>query len=103
MSGNLLKDVKARIDQEDIVELDLSQIKIGKITGDLKARLDKLKNVEVLILSSCELQSLEGLPNWNLTILDISGNKYILLIQPYGHCFAKAYNISRALTTVMRQ
>jgi hypothetical protein len=45
MSANLLKELKARIEKDDIVELNLSKIKLGKISGEVKARLDKLKKV----------------------------------------------------------
>lgn len=52
--------------------MDLSEIAIGRITDDIKKVLEKFKKVKVLILRKCDLDSLENLPNWKLTAIDLS-------------------------------
>lgn len=52
--------------------LDLSEIPIGNITEEIKKVLERFKKVKVLILRHCDLDTLENLPNWKLTAIDLS-------------------------------
>lgn len=55
--------------------LSLEGIKIGAINDDIKQYLERFKKVKVLILKQCELSSLDNLPSWKLTAIDLSENK----------------------------
>jgi hypothetical protein len=52
--------------------LDLSEIPIGNITDEIKKTLERFKKVKVLILRHSGLDTLENLPNWKLTAIDLS-------------------------------
>ncbi len=52
--------------------MDLSEIAIGRITEEIKKALERFKKVKVLILRHCDLDSLDNLPNWKLTAIDLS-------------------------------
>ncbi len=66
---------------EGVQTLDLNKINIGEFTEDIKKYLEKLKKVKVLLLNDCQLTSIALLPNWKLTAVDLSSNKYIFLTQ----------------------
>lgn len=59
----------------EVDEIDLSEIDIGKFTPEIKKELEKCKNVNILILQGCNLESLENLPNWKLNVIELSENK----------------------------
>lgn len=61
--------------KDKIAELNLSGIKIRQFTKDTTALLESCKSLEILILSDCELESLEGLPKTELEGIDLSNNK----------------------------
>jgi hypothetical protein len=52
--------------------MDLSDIQIGRITDDIRKVIEKFKKVKVLILRHCDLDSLENVPNWKLSAIDLS-------------------------------
>jgi hypothetical protein len=73
-----LKEIKDRLNgqkADTVTELDLTGIKIGRFSDEIKKFLEKLKKLSILILSECELDSLDNLPNWKLTAIDLSSNK----------------------------
>lgn len=61
--------------EDNTNELDLSKINIGKFDDETRKALEKYKKVQILILSDAQLESLDGLPNWKLTAIDLSNNK----------------------------
>lgn len=79
MSAKLLKEIKQRIKEEgnieEIVELDLGELKIPTISDDIKKILDKVKNLEILILAENDLENVNNLPDLDLTVLELSSNK----------------------------
>lgn len=76
-----LKEIQTRLKEyeSDTATLDISGINIGKFTDDIKKELQKFKNVAILNLQDCGLESLDNLPKWKINVLDISQNKYSLL------------------------
>ena len=52
--------------------MDLSEIAIGRFTDDIKKELERFKKVKVAILRNSDLDSLDNLPNWKLTAIDLS-------------------------------
>lgn len=80
MSGALIKQINQRIKDdggvEDVIELNLSDLKMTTISAEVKKVLDRAKNVEVVLLSDNELDNLDNLPDWKLTAFDLSNNKY---------------------------
>lgn len=76
-----LKDVQEAIknagDIDKIVELNLSAIKIGKFNPDIKKAVEKCSNLEILILTDCDLESLDHFPETDLTAIDLTSNKYL--------------------------
>ena len=63
-----LAEIKTRIkeggaNKDKIAELTLSGISIKKFTKPMTEMLEECKGLELLILSECDLESLEGLPN----------------------------------------
>lgn len=87
MTTNTIKIINQRIKQdggfEEIIELDLTDLKLTTITNDLKTILDQTKNVEVVLLSDNQFENLNNLPDWPLTALDISNNKYLIIYSDY--------------------
>lgn len=79
MSAKLLKEIKQRIKEEgnieEIVELDLGDLRIPTISDDIKKLLDKAKNLEILILAENDLENVNNLPKLGLTVLELSSNK----------------------------
>ena len=77
---SLLKAVKQRLNQipdnVNIEQLDLSEIKILRFDEETKKYLEKCKKIKYLVMQKCGLQSLENLPRWKLTAIDVSENKY---------------------------
>jgi DNA integrity scanning protein DisA with diadenylate cyclase activity len=69
-----LEKIKTRLDKEteSLNMLDLSEIHITNISEEIKKVLERFKKVKVLILKHCDLDSLENLPNWKLTAIDLS-------------------------------
>mgnify|MGYP000973179130 CR=1 FL=1 len=68
--------IKERGKPQQITELLLTDIEIVRFTPEVAALMDKCKKIEVLELSSCRLESLEGLPIFpKLKIVDLSDNK----------------------------
>jgi hypothetical protein len=61
---------------EEAIEVDLSNLDLTTISKDVKKALDKAKGIEVLVISENKLTSLEGLPDWKLSSLNVSSNKY---------------------------
>ena len=62
-----MEEIRAKInetgaDKTKIAELNLSGISIDKFTKEMTALLEECSGLELLILSECELSSLEGLP-----------------------------------------
>lgn len=74
----LIKDrLKEHEDEiEEVEEMDLSELKIGQFTPEIAKHLEKFKNVKVIILQNCGLDSLDNLPKWDLYVMDLSDNKY---------------------------
>jgi FMN-dependent NADH-azoreductase len=79
MSAKLLKEINQRIKEEgnieEIVELDLGDLRIPAISDDIKKLLDKAKNLEILILADNDLENVNNLPKLDLTVLELSSNK----------------------------
>lgn len=62
-------------DPSKLVELNLSQIVIGKFTPEIKKVIEGCKNLEILILTECGLDSLDNMPELDLTAIDLTANK----------------------------
>lgn len=61
---------------QQIPELLLTDLEIGKITPEIAQVLDKCKKIEVLELSSCRLESLDNLPVFaKIKCIDLNDNK----------------------------
>ena len=56
--------------------MDLSEINIGSLNPDIKTYLEKFKKVKVLILRQCNINSLDHLPSWKLSAIDLSQNNF---------------------------
>jgi len=69
-----LEKIRSRLDKESesLSMMDLSEIAIGRITDETKKFLERFKKVKVLILRHCDLDSLDNLPSWKLTAIDLS-------------------------------
>lgn len=74
-----LKEVQEAINNaglvDSLVELNLTDIKIGKLTPEIKKAIEKCKSLEILILSGCGLNSLDNLPESDLTAIDLTSNR----------------------------
>ena len=73
-----LAEIKAKLDKEpeNLNMMNLTEVKIGTITEEIKRYLERFKKVKVLILNTCNLESLDNLPSWKLSAIDLSNNKY---------------------------
>ena len=60
---------------DQLTFMDLSDIKTTAIPHEAKTLFEMCKNLYQLNLSGCGLQSLDNLPNIDLTVLLISSNK----------------------------
>ena len=69
-----LSEIKDRLDKEpdNLNMMELSGINIGAFTPEIKAYLERFKKVKVLMLRNCHLDSLDNLPSWKLTAIDLS-------------------------------
>lgn len=80
MSNKLIKAINERFQEEggheEAIELDLSSLDLTSISKDVKKVLDKAKGIEVLVISDNKLTSLEGIPDWKLSSLTATNNKY---------------------------
>lgn len=75
---SVLKEIRKKLSEEDLEEmqeLDLSGIKIEKITPEIAKFLEKYSKVEMVILENCQLESLDNLPNWKIIAINVSENK----------------------------
>jgi hypothetical protein len=74
-----LKSIQEAINQEGdpskLIELNLSEIKIGKFTPEIKKAIELCSNLEILILTDCGLDSLDNMPKLDLTAIDLTANK----------------------------
>ena len=61
---------------ETLSEVSLEGNKMTKIPSELTAALEGCKNLALLTLSNCGLESLDGLPKCPLEGIDLSNNKY---------------------------
>lgn len=80
MSNKLIKAINERFQEEggyeEAIELDLSSLDLTTISKDVKKVLDKAKAIEVLVISDNKLTSIEGIPDWKLSSLTATNNKY---------------------------
>jgi Cys-tRNA synthase (O-phospho-L-seryl-tRNA:Cys-tRNA synthase) len=58
--SSVLKSIQDAIKKENepaakLVELNLTDVKIGKFTPDIKKAIEECKNLEILILTNCGL------------------------------------------------
>jgi hypothetical protein len=68
--------IKEKGKPQQIPELLLTDLEIVRVTPEIAAILEKCKKVEVIELSSCRLESLDGLPVFpKLKCADLSDNK----------------------------
>jgi len=77
--ADLLKQIDERVQEteDDMQELSLDGLKITKITPEIKARLEKIKELIALSLNGCELESLDNLPDQpELVRLELNENKF---------------------------
>lgn len=65
---------KAEEDAGELIELNLSEIHIGSFTPEIKKVIEKCKNLEILVLAECGLQSLDNMPDCELTAIDLTAN-----------------------------
>ena len=77
---SVLSEIKTRLKDyddsiEELEEMDLSEIKMDKLTPEIVTHLNKYKNVKAIILNNCGLTSIENLPKWDLIVIDVSENK----------------------------
>lgn len=73
-----LEQIRERIKNEpdNLNLLNLSEIKITNFTDEIKKELERFKKVKVLMLRQCDLDNLDNLPNWKLSAVDLSENRY---------------------------
>ena len=70
------KRIKEILKEEDKSEVDLSDVKIGRFTDDIRKEIEKCTEATVLILTECDLSSLENMPRLPTVIaIDLSSNK----------------------------
>jgi acidic leucine-rich nuclear phosphoprotein 32 family protein A/C/D len=75
----VLKQIDERIQEteEEIQELALDELKIPKITREIRDKLEKIEDLIALSLNECELEALDNLPNnGGLVRLELSKNKF---------------------------
>ncbi len=71
------KIIKEKGKAQTIPDLLLTDLEIKTITPEIAGVLEKCKKVEVLEMSSCRLESLDGLPAMPaLTCVDFADNRY---------------------------
>ena len=74
-----LVDIKSRIKKQgkpaDVVDLDLTEIPIGKFTTEIKKAIEACINIESFSVAECDLTSLDNFPVLKkLKELDVSSN-----------------------------
>jgi acidic leucine-rich nuclear phosphoprotein 32 family protein A/C/D len=77
--ANVLKQIDAKLKELDPEEgeVELSEIKFPKFTDEIRDRIAKLKEVGVLTLNNCGLESLDNFPKLNgLIRLELVQNKF---------------------------
>jgi Leucine-rich repeat (LRR) protein len=75
----ILKVIKEKGKAQTLPELLVTDLNIGKITPEVGATIGKCKKIEVLELSSCQLESVENLPVFaKLNTIDLADNKYLM-------------------------
>jgi len=77
--ANVLKQIDAKLKELDPEEgeVELSEIKFPKITDEIRDRILKLKEVGVLTLNNCGLESLDNFPKLpGLIRLELVQNKF---------------------------
>lgn len=62
--------------KKDATLLELGGVKFAEFSPEAGAALAEYKDVKMLVVSNCGLKSLQGLPKWELTAIDASGNQY---------------------------
>lgn len=77
--ANPLNEIKKKIDEskngEELIDLDLTEIKFDRFTPEICALIEKEKNLEVLIIAGCGLKSLAHFPKCKFQAIDISNNE----------------------------
>lgn len=80
MNSNIIKSIKERINNEgriqDIVELSLDDLEITTITPEIGHLFRNARNLEILILTDNDLENVDNLPKLDLTVLDLSNNRF---------------------------
>lgn len=80
--SNPLKEIEKKIQESkaegEVIDLDLTDVAIGKFTPEIAALIEAQKSLEVVILSNCGLKSLVNFPKCNLQAVDLSHNEYSL-------------------------
>ncbi len=80
MSNKVIKAINERFQEEggyeEAIELDLSGLDLSTISKDVRKVLDKAKGIEVLVISDNKLTSLENIPDWKLSSITATNNKY---------------------------
>jgi hypothetical protein len=62
-------------EEGEVLELNLEGVKFTRFTPNMRKDIEALKDLEVMILIDCGLETLEGFPKLNLHAIDISRNK----------------------------
>ena len=71
--------IKESKEAGDAIELNLQSIKFERFTPEIRAAIEELKELEVLILIDCGLTTLENFTNQNFHAIDLTQNKYIFV------------------------
>jgi Leucine-rich repeat (LRR) protein len=77
MSKEAIQRIRKQAEQGEIEELYLDNLKIEKITEDLKIEIEKLDDLMSMSLNDCHLVSLTNFPHCkNLIRLELMNNKF---------------------------